>query len=146
MGLRWKVALALAAVALVATTAVGIIGYRSTSARLIDEVDRSLNEAVALVATRPNNRVPTRTLLSVYSVRVLDRRGDLDLGRRAGRQRLLPGRAEQPTPGRRARHGQLELGDPGRADAVLPAGDGHGVCGRVKGESSTRPRAARARP
>ena len=50
MGLRWKVALALAAVALIATTAVGIIGYRSTSARLIDEVDRSITEAVRLVA------------------------------------------------------------------------------------------------
>ncbi|MGI9643722.1 MAG: HAMP domain-containing protein, partial [Ilumatobacteraceae bacterium] len=78
MGLRWKVALALAAVALIATTAVGIIGYRSTSARLIDEVDRSLNEAVSLVATRPGtNRVPTRSLLSVYAVRVLDRRGEI---------------------------------------------------------------------
>ncbi len=74
MSLRWRIALALAFVAFVATAAVGIIGYRSTSSRLISEVDRSITEATALVTTRPN-RVPTRGLLEVYSVRVLDDRG-----------------------------------------------------------------------
>ena len=45
MGLRWKIALSLALVALIATFAVGLIGYRTTSARLVDEVDRSITQA-----------------------------------------------------------------------------------------------------
>ncbi len=78
MGLRWKIALSLAAVAFVATTAVGVIGYRTTSGRLIGEVDRSITEATALVATRPGgNRVPPRGVLEVYSVRVIDARGNV---------------------------------------------------------------------
>ena len=36
MGLRWKIARALATVALIATSAVGVIGYRTTSSRLLD--------------------------------------------------------------------------------------------------------------
>ena len=76
MGLRWKVALALAALALIATTAVGVIGYRSTEARLVDEVDQSITQSLALVVGRPGtDRVPTRGLLEVYSVRVINRRG-----------------------------------------------------------------------
>lgn len=78
MSLRWKVALALAAVALVATTAVGVIGYRSTSARLVDEIDRSITEATVLVAGRQGpNRVPTRGLFDLYEVRVLNRNGEV---------------------------------------------------------------------
>lgn len=78
MSLRWRVALALALVAFLATAAVGIIGYRSTSARLISEVDRSITEATALVSTRQGgSRVPTRGLLEVYSVRVIDARGNV---------------------------------------------------------------------
>ena len=53
MNLRWKIALALAVVALMATTAVGIISYRSTSERLVDEVDRSIATAAAQLAGRP---------------------------------------------------------------------------------------------
>ncbi len=76
MGLRWKVALALAALALIATTAVGVIGYRSTEARLVDEVDQSITQSLALVVGRPGtDRVPARGLLEVYSVRVINRRG-----------------------------------------------------------------------
>lgn len=75
MGLRWKIALSLALVALVATLAVGLAGYRSTSARLLDEVDRSIGQATGQMIERAvNGRVtmPTRSLLEVYSVRVLD--------------------------------------------------------------------------
>jgi two-component system sensor histidine kinase MprB len=75
MGLRWKIALALAAVALTATAAVGIISFRSTSARLVDEIDRSISEASALLVGRAgDNRVqiPNRGLLEIYSVRILD--------------------------------------------------------------------------
>ena len=44
MSLRWKVALALASLAVVATLAIGTVSYRSTRDRLLSEVDRSLLE------------------------------------------------------------------------------------------------------
>jgi two-component system sensor histidine kinase MprB len=78
MGLRWKIALSLATVAMIATFAVGLIGYRSTSARLLDEVDRSIGEATAqMIGRAVDGRVtmPTRSLLEVYAVRVLDAAG-----------------------------------------------------------------------
>jgi two-component system sensor histidine kinase MprB len=49
MSLRWKIALALGALAATATIAVGIAGYRTTSDRLHGEVDRSLASAVSAV-------------------------------------------------------------------------------------------------
>jgi two-component system sensor histidine kinase MprB len=42
MSLRWRVALAVATVAALTTLAVGLASYRSTRARLYDEIDRSL--------------------------------------------------------------------------------------------------------
>lgn len=42
MSLRWRIALAVAAVASLTTLAVGIASYHSTHARLYDEIDRSL--------------------------------------------------------------------------------------------------------
>jgi two-component system, OmpR family, sensor histidine kinase MprB len=80
MGLRWKIALSLATVALIATAAVGIIGYRTTSARLLDEVDRSISQASdQMVGRAADGRVgvPTRGLLEVYSVRVLGADGTI---------------------------------------------------------------------
>lgn len=80
MGLRWKIALALAAVALTATTAVGIISYRSTSARLVDEIDRSITEASALLVGRGGTgriQIPNRGALEIYSVRVLGDSGEV---------------------------------------------------------------------
>lgn len=74
MGLRWKIALALATVALIVTSAVGLIGYRTTSSRLVDEVDRSIAQASQqMVDLARDNRVrlPNRGLLEVYWVRVL---------------------------------------------------------------------------
>jgi two-component system sensor histidine kinase MprB len=79
MGLRWKIALSLAAVALVATLTVGLISYRTTSARLLDEVDRSINQATGqMIGRAVDGRItmPTRSLLEVYSVRVLDASGE----------------------------------------------------------------------
>lgn len=78
MGLRWKIALSLALVAMIATFTVGLIGYRTTSARLVDEVDRSITEATGqMIGRAVDGRVtmPTRSLLEVYSVRVLDADG-----------------------------------------------------------------------
>ncbi len=80
MGLRWKIALSLATVALIATAAVGILGYRTTSARLLDEVDRSITQATQqMVGRAADGRVgvPTRGLLEVYSVRVLAADGSI---------------------------------------------------------------------
>ncbi len=78
MGLRWKIALSLATVALIATFTVGLLGYRTTSARLLGEVDRSIDEATRqMVGRAVDGRVamPSRGLLEVYSVRVLDSGG-----------------------------------------------------------------------
>lgn len=75
MGLRWKIALALAAIALTATAAVGIISYRSTSARLVDEIDRSITEASPLLLGRIVNarmQIPNRGVFETFSIRVLD--------------------------------------------------------------------------
>ena len=74
MGLRWKIALALATVALIATSAVGLIGYRTTSARLVDEVDRSIAQASQQMIDQARDsrvRLPNRGLLEVYWVRIL---------------------------------------------------------------------------
>jgi len=78
MGLRWKIALSLALVAMIATFTVGVIGYRTTSARLVDEVDRSITQATGqMIGRAVDGRItmPTRSLLEVYSVRVLDADG-----------------------------------------------------------------------
>lgn len=75
MSLRWKIALSLAVIALTATTAVGVISYRSTSVRLVDEIDRSITEASVQMLGRVVDgrmQVPNRGLLEVYSVRVID--------------------------------------------------------------------------
>lgn len=80
MGLRWKIALALATVALIATSAVGLISYRTTSSRLVDEVDRSIAQASQqMVDLARDNRIrlPNRGLLEVYWVRVLARDGSV---------------------------------------------------------------------
>jgi len=80
MGLRWKIALALATVALIATSAVGLISYRTTSARLVDEVDRSIVQASQQMVDQALNsriRLPNRGLLEVYWVRVFGGDGSI---------------------------------------------------------------------
>ena len=80
MGLRWKIALSLATVALIATSAVGLISYRTTSARLVSEVDRSITQASQQMLDQSRNdrvRVPSRGLLEVYWVRVLGADGSV---------------------------------------------------------------------
>jgi two-component system, OmpR family, sensor histidine kinase MprB len=80
LSIRVKIALVMAGVALVATAAIGTISYRSTSSRLIDEVDRSIAEATTLLSGRQIGagrfQVPNRSLLDVYLVRVLDIDGE----------------------------------------------------------------------
>ncbi len=80
MGLRWKIALSLATVALIATSAVGLISYRTTSIRLVSEVDRSITQASQQMLDQSRNdriRVPNRGLLEVYWVRLLGADGSV---------------------------------------------------------------------
>ena len=77
MSLRWKVALALAVLSVVATLAIGTAGYRSTRDRLLAEVDRSL---VALDGDIGEGRLgrdplPRRGPLSGYDAQVIDAEG-----------------------------------------------------------------------
>ena len=69
----------MAVLVLVATSVVGAISYRSTSARLIAEVDDSISQATTLLV-RPGDdnrvRIPARGLLGIYSVRVLNVRAE----------------------------------------------------------------------
>lgn len=52
MGLGGKVALAVAVVSAVATATVGLLSYQATEARLIEEVDRSLQSAASVLITQ----------------------------------------------------------------------------------------------
>lgn len=64
----------MAVIALTATMAVGLVSYRTTSGRLLDEVDRSISEASSQMLVGAVNgrvQVPSRSLLEVYWVRVL---------------------------------------------------------------------------
>lgn len=69
MSLRWKIAMALAAIATVATVAIGVAGYRSTKATLYDEVDRSLVQVVGELGR--HRRLPERGPLSGFEAQVL---------------------------------------------------------------------------
>ncbi|MEL6890663.1 MAG: HAMP domain-containing sensor histidine kinase [Actinomycetota bacterium] len=72
MGLRSRVALLVAISCALVAIAVGSIGYRSTERRLVDEVDRSLDQTLQLVIGRNGGgRVQTRVPGDVYSIRVL---------------------------------------------------------------------------
>jgi two-component system, OmpR family, sensor histidine kinase MprB len=75
MGLQWKIALALAAVAAAATISVGVLSYRATSNRLSEEVDRSLDEALATIGPGYRAAASDRGVIPVYTVQILDRSG-----------------------------------------------------------------------
>jgi two-component system, OmpR family, sensor histidine kinase MprB len=75
MGLRWKIALALAVVAAAATIAVGVLSYRATSNRLSEEVDRSLAEAIVTIGPGYRDAARNRGVLPVFTVQLLDRSG-----------------------------------------------------------------------
>lgn len=71
MTLRWQIALALAAVASLATIVIGVASYRSTSDRLLAEVDRSLLDLDAIAANRSVVGDPERGPLSGYSAQIV---------------------------------------------------------------------------
>ncbi len=82
MSLRWRIALALGAIAATTTLVVGVISYRTTRDRLYDEIDQSLTDSIALVirpSDRPGEfgRLPERGPLSVYEMQVLGADGEV---------------------------------------------------------------------
>lgn len=83
MSLRWKIALSLAAVAVVATTLVGVVSYRGTSSRLVEEIDRSMIQAVDRAFPGQNdppkgpNRFPARGLLDIYDFQFVTESGEI---------------------------------------------------------------------
>jgi len=74
VSLRWKIALAVAALVLVATLAIGTVGYRSTRGRLLAEVDRSLVELDPMIADGRFGRepLPGRGPLAGLDAQVID--------------------------------------------------------------------------
>ena len=95
MSLRWRIALALAAIAAGTTISVGVASYRATSTRLLEEVDSSLHQAWVKIEDSPRSALRDPGLLSVYTVQA----------RRAGRRRARqPGRRpDRHRPRRRRR-------------------------------------------
>lgn len=74
MSLRWKIALALAAIASVATIAVGAANYRSTRDRLYAEIDRSLAVVDARISQRvgvPGGVLPERGPFAGFDAQVI---------------------------------------------------------------------------
>ena len=78
MSLRWKIALALGALAAVATLAVGAASYRTTRDRLYAEIDRSLAEATRSATVDRHGRIQVaRGPLARYEVQVVNADGSL---------------------------------------------------------------------
>jgi two-component system, OmpR family, sensor histidine kinase MprB len=73
--LQWKIVIALAAVAAATTISVGVLSYRAMSTRLMQEVDRSLDEAYGEVEPRLGSIFVSRGILDAFVVQSLDRRG-----------------------------------------------------------------------
>jgi hypothetical protein len=80
VSLRWRIALALGAIAATTTIVVGVISYRTTRERLYAEIDQSLTDSIALLGRpfdRPGqfDRLPDRSPLSIYDLQLLDADG-----------------------------------------------------------------------
>ena len=82
MSLRWKIALALAAITSVATVAVGAANYRSTRDRLYAEIDRSLTTVDARLTDRvlAPGGLPERGPFAGYDAQII--RPDGTIGQR----------------------------------------------------------------
>lgn len=79
MSLRWKVALALATLSVVATLAIGAASYRSTRDRLLAEVDQSLIEVQNAVTDAQSRResLPGRGPLSGFDAQLIGPNGNV---------------------------------------------------------------------
>lgn len=104
MNLRWKIALALAAITSVATIAVGAANYRSTRDRLYAEVDRSLTAVDARVSGRliaAGSQLPERGPLAGYEAQLI--RADGTIAQRTLETPLPVTELDQGLIGRRGR-------------------------------------------
>jgi len=79
MSLRWKIALAMAALASVASIAFGAASYRTTSDRLYAAIDESLLNVDNVIGVgRPEfDRLPARGPLAAYDVQFIDTNGNV---------------------------------------------------------------------
>lgn len=78
ISLRARVAVVVALCCAAGAIVVGAIGYGSTQRRLVDEVDRSLDQvSLLVVAGRVQDRIPARVLGDVYAARQLDSAGEV---------------------------------------------------------------------
>jgi two-component system sensor histidine kinase MprB len=77
VSLRWRIALALAAIAAGTTLAVGVLSYRATSTRLLEEVDSSLRQAWRKIDDDPVIALRDPGLLSEYLVQEVHRSGEI---------------------------------------------------------------------
>ena len=93
MSLRWRIALALAAIAAATTIAVGVASYRAISERLVEEVDDGLYQALTSLAL-DESALDEGGPLDVYFVQLVRRNGQ-----RRGDPRSRPSRSR--CPGRR---------------------------------------------
>ena len=75
MSLRWRIALALAAIAAGTTIAVGVASYRATSTRLLEEVDSALLQAWVKIENSPRSALSDPGLLSAYTVQAVNEDG-----------------------------------------------------------------------
>jgi two-component system sensor histidine kinase MprB len=91
MSLRWRIALALAAIAAGATISVGVASYRATSTRLLEEVDSSLVQAWRTIEDDPRSALNDPGLLSVYTVQLVSSDGGVLVNRGADPMPAGPG-------------------------------------------------------
>lgn len=80
MSLRWKIALAMAAITAVATVALGAANYRTTRDRLYAEIDRSLTAVDARLSDRPldaGGPLPERGPLAGYEAQLVRADGSI---------------------------------------------------------------------
>ncbi|MET0577961.1 MAG: HAMP domain-containing protein, partial [Ilumatobacteraceae bacterium] len=90
MSLRWRIALALAAIAAGTTLSVGIVSYRATSTRLREEVDSSLDQAWRTIEADVDRALDREEgILDVFIVQLVDRNGVI-IGQ-AGKDEVGPG-------------------------------------------------------
>ncbi|MGI9052965.1 MAG: ATP-binding protein [Ilumatobacteraceae bacterium] len=77
MSLQWRVATALAVVAAAATISVGMISYRATDARLLEEIDRSLVQRLGIIAATDSIESGIPDELEIFVIQVIDSAGTI---------------------------------------------------------------------
>lgn len=75
MSLRWKIALALATITLIATASIGVASYRASRAALYESVDDSIEQVVSELGRGRRGGLPRRGPLSGFEAQVLSGTG-----------------------------------------------------------------------